>query len=703
MIMITKRLSLLKGSAALMIAGSLLFLPACSDQSSPKGNDADAQETALISPELGEFGIDLTAQNTSVDPGDDFNLFANGTWIENFEIPADRTNYGAFTTLAERSESQIKKIIDDLSAETETEQGSAAQRVRDYYNSYMDVETINKRGLKPIQPLIDQIAAITTREELILAFGAYRVNGTSSPITFSTDINRENPDQYQMSVSMAGLNLGDRDFYLNDDEASVQKREDYLAHIAEMFELAQIPGGAEKAKAILQLETKIAEVQWSRADRRDLTKTNNPISLADLKSEYSAFPWDDFLSAGGYPDFDTVNVRYPDTLPVLTSLALEGDLQVWKDYLTYEALNNHASLLSEDISTASWRFYGQTLSGQKEQRERWKRGVSRVSGLNSLGLDLGKIYIERYFEPDAKAEMEKLVANLKKSIGQRINDLDWMSAPTKKKALEKLSTFRTKIAYPDDWKLLDVVIEEGKLFENAIAIRQANIKKDDEDFGKPTDKDAWFMTPQTVNAYYNPPFNEIVFPAAILQPPFFDLYADPAVNYGGIGAVIGHEIGHGFDDQGSKFDAYGVQSNWWTAEDRVAFEALADKLVEQYNGYEAVPGKFVDGRFTLGENIGDVGGLSMAYHAYKLSLNGEEAPIINGLTGDQRFFLAWAQVWKRKYRDTFLERILKLDPHSPSAFRINGVVRNMDAWYEAFNVDKDDALYLAPENRVTIW
>ena len=704
------RSAFLRGASLIVLS---LGLAACSEQKTDTKEDttavADATPIAveLVSgkPELGEFGIDLTTKKEAVGPGENFFEYANGKWLDEFEIPEDLTNYGAFTVLFERSEEQVKAIIDDLSSDTEAAPGSSAQRVRDYYKAFMDVETINARGLEPIQPLLDKIAAIENTADLTAAFGSSQWDGTTSPITIGIGINRENPDEYQMSVGMGGLSLGDRDFYLNDDERSTSIREAFVVHVADMLQYTGVgeEEATAKAQAILALETKMAEIQWKRADRRNRTKTLNPAAFADLKAQHSDFDWDGFTAAGRYPDFDQLNVSYPDTVGKLITLVNGEDLGLWKDYLTYMALTNHASILTEEIYTTDWEFYFKTFRGVQAQRERWKRAVSRVGSLTSLGMDLGKIYVERHFKPEAKVAMTDLVANLRTALGARIEALDWMGAETKVKALEKLDAFNPKIAYPDTWETLEADIAPDTLYENVIALRHADIQRDFDDFNKPTDKTRWFMTPQTVNAYYNPQYNEIVFPAAILQPPFFDLYADPAVNYGGIGAVIGHEMGHGFDDQGSKSDARGVQTNWWTDEDRANFEKLADTLVEQYNGFEAIEGGFVDGRFTLGENIGDVGGLSMAYHAYKLSLNGEEAPIINGLTGDQRFFLAWAQVWKRKYRDETLRLRLKSDPHSPSEFRVNGVVANMDAWYAAFNISEDDPMYIPPEKRVTIW
>ncbi|MBO6506666.1 MAG: M13 family peptidase [Kordiimonadaceae bacterium] len=686
------------------VALSALMLAACSDS----GNDTTASnETDMVAeaakPELGSFGIDMTAAKPSVAWGENFFVAANGAWIDEFEIPADRSNYGAFNVLGDRSRDRTKSIIDDLAAGT-FEAGSVEQKISDYYNSYMDIETVNSLGIEPLRPALAAIASINSMEDLVRAFGAAGRDNTSSPITAGIGINRGNPDRYVLNMGIGGIGLPDRDYYLQDSEDFNAKREAYVAHIAEMLTFAGVENAEEKAAAILALETRIAEKQWPRAQRRNRDMTFNPMSVADFKAKYTGFDWDAFMAGAGISDLEDLNVSHPD--PVADAVALVNEISIddWKAYLTYHLINNHAALLSEEIDTASFSFFGQTLFGQPQQRARWERGVQRVGARNALGEALGQVYVDRYFPPEAKAEMVQLVENLRTALGQRIDGLDWMSEDTKVEARAKLASFNPKIAYPDEWRdLSGIEIKAGDLFGNAKSVANYNYADQIARLSRPTNKDEWFMTPQTVNAYYNPQFNEIVFPAAILQPPFFDLAADPAVNYGGIGAVIGHEMGHGFDDQGSKSDDKGVQRNWWTDADRSNFEVKADALVAQYNTFEPVEGNFVDGRFTLGENIGDLGGLSMAYHAYKLSLGGEEAPVIDGLTGDQRFFLAWAQVWKRKYRDDALIARLKSDPHSPAEYRVNGVVRNMAEWYEAFGVKETDALYLAPEDRVAIW
>ncbi|MFC4349126.1 M13 family metallopeptidase [Kordiimonas lipolytica] len=689
------------------VAATALLLAACGN--SEQSNDAPANEQVVakadVTPELGSFGVDLTAQKTSVKPGDNFFEYMNGTWLDTFELPADRTNYGAFTVLAERSRDRTKAIIDEVTA-GDFPQGSVEQKIGDYYNSYMDVEAINARGIEPLRPLLDEIAAVEDVTGLTRMFGREGMDSMISPVSGGLGIDRENPDYYILNLGLGGLGLPDRDYYLDDSERFQGIRDAYKAHIAEMLGFAGVSAedAAAQAETILALETRLAEKQWERADRRDRTKNFNPTTMEELKANYTGFDWDAFFAAGGIEGLAKVNVSGPQPLKDAIALVNEIPVADWKAYLTYHTISNHAAILSEEIDTANFNFFGKTLRGQQEQQDRWKRATARVGALNALGEAIGQVYVKRHFPPEAKAEMVKLVENLRTAMGQRIDGLDWMGEETKKEAHAKLASFNPKIGYPNKWKDLSKIdIKEGDLFANAKAIDAFNYEDLLGRFKRKTDKDEWFMTPQTVNAYYNPQFNEIVFPAAILQPPFFDLGADPAVNYGGIGAVIGHEMGHGFDDQGSKSDATGVQRNWWTDEDRAAFEKLTSVLGAQYDQYEPVPGNHVDGTFTMGENIGDLGGLRMAYTAYKLSLGGKEAPVIDGLTGDQRFFMAWAQVWKRKYAEEELLNRLKSDPHSPSEYRTNGIVRNMDEWYEAFDVKEGDALYLPPEERVQIW
>ena len=683
----------------LLVVATAGFVAACG------GAGADTA-TEAGTPKLGAFGVDLTTRKESVRAGDDFFQYANGTWMDTFEIPADRVRWGAFDILRDSTDEQVRGLIEELAAESSAP-GSNEQKVGDYYASWMDTEAVNARGIAPLQPDLDRIAAISSLAELQAEFGRSNFVGSASPIYQQASIDRRDPNRYTLDVGLGGLGLPDRDYYLDPSERFATIRQQYVAHIQQMLQFA--PGvtadeAASQARAILDLETKIATLQWPRAELRDRVKTLNPTTVAELGTTYTGFDWTAFLEAGGMEAASTVNVSHPNVIQPLIALTRGVPLDTWKAYLRYHLISGNASVLSSEIDGADFAFYGRTLGGQQQQRDRWERGVSLVGQRESLGEALGQVYVERHFPASAKEKMVELVENLRRAYGERIRAVDWMSEGTRTEALAKLDAFRPKIGYPDAWQdLSGIEIVPGDLFGNYRRVQRFFREFDGARLGRGTDRDEWFMTPQTVNAYYNSQFNEIVFPAAILQPPFFDQWADPAVNYGAIGAVIGHEMGHGFDDQGSRSDASGVQRDWWTAEDRAAFDARTAKLAEQYSMYEAAPGVFVDGRFTLGENIGDLGGLEVAYRAYQISLNGQPAAVIDGLTGDQRFFLAFAQVWRGKIREEALVRQLTSDPHSPVLYRLNGVVRNVNAWYDAFGVTEDDAMYLPPDERVSIW
>lgn len=656
-----------------------------------------------LAPELGSFGIDLSHQDPTVRPGDDFFRFTNGRWLDTYELPADRSNYGSFSVLSDRSDERVRTIITDL-ASIEPAQDSMEQKISDYYLSYMNVDALNELGISPLLPGLARLAEVDTKEELVAAFGRSRIDTTASPISFGIGADRSDPDRHQLAVSIGGIGLPDRDYYLQDTEQYLNVRAEYVAHIERMLDFADIEDSAEKAARVLAVESRIAEHLWPRADRRNRDLTYNPMTFEEFLAAYPGFDWGSYFQAAGIDSLEDLNVTYPSAMDPIIDLIDEIPVTDWNSYMTYHFISNNASVLSEEIDRENFHFYSTVLNGVPEQRERWERGVGRVGALNSLGEAVGQVYVERHFPESAKQQMDDLVENLRAALAQSIDQLDWMGEETKEEAHLKLNAFRPKIAYPDEWTdLSSIEIVRDDLFANAQSVREFNYEDSLSRLGEPTNREEWGMTPQTVNAYYNPSFNEIVFPAGILQPPFFDPAADLAVNYGGIGAVIGHEMGHGFDDQGSKSDYMGVQRNWWSDEDRANFDRLTTALAAQYDQFEPVPGYFIDGNFTLGENIGDVGGLSLAYRAYKMALNGEEAPVIDGLTGDQRFFLAWAQVWQRKYREDALIQRLTSDPHSPSEFRVNGVVRNFDEWYEAFDVQPEDALYLAPEERIRIW
>ncbi|WP_350585454.1 M13 family metallopeptidase [Pseudoalteromonas sp. RB2-MNA-CIBAN-0110] len=688
-----------------LIAAALAatFITGCSEPQTTKTDEQQpkvATATVAEKAELGSFGVDLTARNEAVKPGDDFFMYASGTWYDNYEMPADKTRYGAFSGLAERSEGDVKAIIEEIAARKDL--NAEEKLVADFYNAYMDTETLNKLGVAPIKSLLSEISDISSTDDLAEMFGKSWLTGNKAPFGGGMWFNRLDPNKYEMSLGAGGLGLPDRSYYLEDAERFVKTRAAYVAHIADMLEFTGTENTAERAQAIVDLETKIAQGHWPREKRRNRDLTLNQVERADLSTAYPGFNWDLYFAQTGYK-VPQLNVSQPEPIKAMIELINQEDIAVWKDYLTYHAISGNAGLLSEDVFNTNFAFFGKELNGQQEPRPRWKRAISEMSGTSSLGFAIGKIYVARYFPESSKQQMSELVENLRTALGERIDNLEWMGDDTKVNARAKLAAFVPKIGYPDVWQSYDgLSITKNDLIGNVKNMREFFHAESVEKELQKTDRNRWGMTPQRVNAYYNSSFNEIVFPAAILQPPFFDPNADPAVNYGGIGAVIGHEMGHGFDDQGSKSDENGVQRNWWTDADRAAFDEKADQLAAQYSKYEPIEGNFVNGRNSLGENIGDVGGLSMAYHAYKLSLNGKEAPVIDGVTGDQRFFLAWAQVWKEKRTEQSMLNQLRGGTHAPGRFRAQAP-RNHDAWYKAFDVKPGDALYLPEDERVRIW
>ncbi len=656
-------------------------------------------------PELGTFGIELENRDGSVRPGDDFYRSVNGHWLATYQLKPDEMRYGAFIKLQYRAEDQVKAILDELSQKPAVP-GSIEQQISDFYASFMDRAALEAKGIAALGPELSAIAAIRDEKGLVEAFGRADMMGSNAPFGAGVEVDRRNPDRYMLNVAQAGLGLPDRSFYLEDAFAKV--RSAYEAHIATMLGFTGLDEARAKraAAAILKLETSIAEKHWPRTELRDSDKTNNVFTLSDFEAKFPGFAWRRYFEA---MDIDAtklkeLNVFTPSALVPLAKIVRKTPLSTWKQYLTFHLVENHAPLLGDTIDDASFSFRGKVLLGQPEQRERYKRAVNLVGGMHSLGEAIGKLYVARHFPPESAAVMNELVGNLRGAFEERIEALSWMGPETKKQALAKLATFNPKVGYPKKWRdFSGITIVPNDLMANYRAVTK--YWHDDEvgRLDKPTDRDEWQMTPQTINAYYNPPFNEVVFPAAILQPPFFDPHADPAVNYGAIGAVIGHEMGHGFDDQGSKYDSRGVQRNWWTEQDRARFDALTQSLVKQYDAFEPLPGQHINGQLTLGENIGDLGGLSVALSAYEKSLGGKPAPVIDGFTGTQRFFMSFGQLWATKARDEFLLTTLKSDPHSPGEFRVNGVVRNMGAWYDAFGVTQGDKLFLSPAERVTIW
>jgi len=671
----------------------------------PLGQARPPVDVPRPAPELGSFGIDLSAQKTSVRPGDDFYEYANGAWLDSYQLKPDEMRYGAFIELEYRAEDQVKAIIDELSA-SQPAPGSSERQIADYFASFMDLDTLNQKGIEPLRPELEQVAAIRTREQLVEAFGRAGVMGSAAPIASFVEIDRKGPNQHRLNVIHSGLGLPNRDYYLEPGFAEVRAK--YQANIQKLLELGGTPPAEAKLAAhkVLALETELAKIHWPESELRELDKTYNPMSVSSLEAAVPGYPWRRHWQAQGIDvsGLREVNVMTPNALGPLAALIRQTPIATWRYYLGHQLVKNHAELLGDVVDAAAFEFHGKVLNGQPEQRERWKRGIELVGSHYALGEAIGKLYVARHFPPESKQQMDALVQNLREALRERLTRLPWMSDATKQEAFAKLASFNPKIGYPKKWRdFSSIGIVKGDLMANTRAVRK--YWHDDEigRLARPTDRDEWYMDPQTVNAYYNPSFNEIVFPAAILQPPFFDPNADAAVNYGAIGAVIGHEMGHGFDDQGSKSDAAGVQRDWWTDADRSNFDARTRRLVAQYDQYAPLAGHHVNGQLTLGENIGDLGGLSMAYHAYERSLAGRAAPVLEGFTGPQRFFLSWAQVWRLKQRDAFLVRALKSDPHSPARYRVNGVVRNMDVWYAAFGVEPEQALFLPPPERVSIW
>lgn len=668
---------------------------------------AFAGDTAgtVAKPQLGSFGIDLGNRDLSVKPGDDFDRYANGRWFDNYQLRDYDTRFGSFNALSDQAEEQVHAIVEELQARKDLKPGSDEQKVRDLYASYMDIAARDAAGIAPLKPTLTRIAGIDSIAALTAAFGRAGIDGTSSPVGGGVTLDRKNPDRYLVSIGVGGLGLPDKDYYLNAEPRFAQIRAAYLDHVATMLGFAGVADARPRAEAVIALETELAKRMWDRAQLRDRDKTYNLRTFAQLREEFPGYDWAAHFAAQGLQTPAEVNVSTPSAVgPILAEVVAKTPLNVWRDYLTYHAVRNHAPMLSTEIDRAAFAFTGTVLQGQKTQRELWKRGVATVGGSGGLGDAVGRIYVARHFKPEAKAAMDDLVENLRTALRQNIETLDWMGDATKAEAYKKLGTFLPKIGYTKKWRDYgSVKIVPGDLIANVQSLRRYFVDDQNRRLGTKPDRDEWFMTPHTVNAYYNASFNEIVFPAGILQPPFFDVSADPAVNYGAIGGVIGHEMGHGFDDQGSKSDSAGIQRNWWTDEDRARFDTRTRALGAQYATYCPLEGQCVNGQLTMGENIGDLGGLSMAYTAYKLSLKGKEAPVIDGLTGDQRFFLAWAQVWKSKAREETILNRLKTDSHSPPQYRINGPLRNLNEWYKAFDVKPGDKLYLPPEQRVRIW
>nr|WP_267626517.1 M13 family metallopeptidase [Gordonia sputi] len=650
-------------------------------------------------------GIDLEWVDDAVRVQDDLFSHVNGKWLDTHEIPDDRSVDGAFHVLRDRAEENVRDII-TACAEADPPSGFDAQKIGDLFGSFMDTDHIEALGIGPIRGEIEAIEAVTSTDELSGRIGRLQRHGVGGLFGFYVDTDAKRSDRYLVHVVQSGLGLPDESYYRDDNHA--ETREAYRDHVSRMFALAGYDDADERATTVLNLETAIAGHHWDVVRRRDADLTYNLFSLGEFGSLTSGFnihEWFGGLGTVGDVTFAEVVVGQPSFVDDVTTLFAESPLEHWKTWLTWRLLHSAASYLSSEFVDENFAFYGRTLTGAETIRDRWKRGVGFVEG--AMGFAVGKLYVEEHFPPEAKARMDELIANLVAAYRQNISDLPWMTPSTRERALVKLEKFTPKIGYPAQWRDYSALsVDRGDLIGNYARAASFENEREFSKIGSPVDRDEWFMTPQTVNAYYNPGMNEIVFPAAILQPPFFDPDADDAANYGGIGAVIGHEIGHGFDDQGAKYDGDGNLVDWWSDADRTEFSKRTKALIEQYGEFtpEGLDDKYkVNGEFTIGENIGDLGGLSIALVAYRLATEGTEPPVIDGLTGIQRVFYSWAQIWRTKTRDAEAIRRLSIDPHSPPEFRCNGVVRNIDAFYDAFDVAEGDKLFLPDVDRVRIW
>ena len=648
-------------------------------------------------------GIALQYVEPAVRPQDDFFAHLNGKWLKTVEIPADKSSWGAFHQLREDTLPQLRAIIEKAAA-AKGANGSEVQKIGDFYASYMDEARLEQLGITPLNGELAKIAAVKDKAELPALFAHLGRLGVNTPFVFYIHQDAKDSTKYVADLYQAGLGMPDRDYYLKQDDAKLADiRAKYQQHAEKMLAMAGDKNAAANAKAIVELETELAKVQWTKVENRDPVKTYNKVELAKLAELAPGYDWQSWLAASGLKGkADYLIVSQPSYLKGFSEVLNRVPLETWKTYLQLHLVESYANYLSKAFVDERFAFNGTTLSGTPQLEARWKRGVSTLEG--SLGEAVGKLYVKEHFPAERKARMEVLVKNLLAAYKSSIDTLDWMSPATKKEAQAKLAKFTPKIGYPNKWKDYSALtVKRDDLAGNVMRSREVEYNRELNKLGKPIDRDEWGMTPQTINAYYNPELNEIVFPAAILQPPFFDAKADDAVNYGGIGAVIGHEISHGFDDQGSQYDGDGNMRNWWTEEDGKKFAEKTKVLINQYAGYSPLPGYNVNGELTLGENIGDNSGLAIAYKAYKLSLKGKKAPVINGLSGDQRFYMGWGQVWRTKMREPAQIAQIKTDPHSPGQYRANGTLKNQPGFYEAFGVKEGDKMYLAPKDRVIIW
>jgi len=670
---------------AMMVAGTVMT--GCS--TAPK------EETTVVP------AIDMNNMDLSINPADDFFRYANNNWLKNNPIPEEYTSFGAFTEIDQRNEKLIQGLIDEASQDKTAEKGSVAQKIRDFYNSGMDTVAINQRGYTELLPYFEQIEKLSDKSQLPDLLGQLHRSGFRGFFNAGSGTDPKNADQVIMHLYQGGLSLPDRDDYF--DESSQEMREKFVEHVGNMFQLVGVNAddATSKANAILAFETQLAKNSLTRVERRDPDRTYNKRSVAELQASTPNFGWKYYFQTLGAPLFDSLNVGMPDFIAGMDGIIVSTDLNTIKDYLKWKIITHSAPMLSDDLATEDFNFYDNFLYGQEVQQPRWRRVLNMTDGC--LGEAIGQLYVEKYFPAEAKTRMENLIANLKVALGERIKALDWMSDDTKEKALYKLSCVNVKVGYPNKWKdYSKFEVTPASYFKNIHNAIRFEHDLDMEKIGNPVDKEEWFMTPQTVNAYYSPDMNEIVFPAGILQPPFFNQNADDAVNYGGIGVVIGHEMTHGFDDQGCKYDEKGNLNNWWTEEDAARFKERTQQLVKLFNEFE-LRGNHINGELTLGENIADLGGLNIAWDAYQMTDEAKANQSIDGFTPAQRFFISYGTIWRNNIRDKALERRIKEDVHSPAEARVNRTLGSMPHFYEAFTVNPDNKMYIAPEERAAIW
>jgi endothelin-converting enzyme/putative endopeptidase len=648
-------------------------------------------------PVYGDWGYATSAMDKSVKPGDDFWEYVNGTWDKNTQIAADRASAGPFVTLSDQAEKDVRQIVEQ---EASNPSGHLGQQIGDYYASFMDTGAIEAAGTAPLKPYLGEINGAKTKAQLLSLFIK---PGFASPVDVGIDADFKNPDKYSVFAGQARLGMPSREYYLQDNAKMKAHRAAYRDYIITIEKLAGLPGGAAAADRIIALETALSKAQWPAADRRDIDKIYNPMTRAQLVKLAPQFNWNASLAEAGLGTAKQIIVTEPSAVAGAGKIFASTPLSTWKEWLAFRFVSDHATVLPKAFDDARFAFYSKELSGVQEQRERWKRGVAAVNG--ALGEGIGQIYVQTHYPAESERQMKELIGNLEDAYHDRISSAPWMDDATRKAALDKLAAFEPRIGHPVkyiDYSSMKVV--KGQPLANAMAAADFDWELQLKRFPKPVDRTLWGMYPQTINAYYSPVTNQITFPAAILQPPFFDPNADAAVNYGAIGAVIGHEMGHGFDNEGSKFDPHGKLRNWWSPEAAKAFSSRTDALVAQYNGFKPFPDLALNGKLTLGENIGDLSGVENAYAAYKkYEAKHGQSPVIDGLTGDQRFFIAYAQAWQEKDREDAERQQVITNEHSPGKYRVNGVVRNVDAWYKAFNVQPGDKLYLPPDQRVHIW